>query len=566
MSDDRDFEYTTRQTLTINMVLVVILVSFIPMFLVSGIILDQFYTSYHEKLYAHLNELVHKHAQNIDGFLTERLNNIRYLSDTCDCEGFLDEAVLDTKLVQLQQNFGSVFVDLGIVNEDGVQIAYAGPYKLKGARYGHEDWFREALQHEYHISDLFLGLRSRPHFIVSVQKVYQNNPVLLRATINFEAFNTLVENLRIGETGFAFIVNKNGMYQTRPHYDMRGAAPSYSEFIAAGQKRKYGTYVGKLTDTHRGKTVIYLAAPLKVGDWLLVFQQDSSEAFAELNRTQIIAGIIIFVGALLIVLMNLLFFQRAVNRIAEADRTKEIMNRQVIETGKLASVGRLAAGIAHEINNPVAIMVEEAGWIEDLLNEGDFDRCKSLDELKRALIQINKQGKRCKDITHKLLSFARRTDSRVQRIQINELIEEVVSLYDKALYSHINIRMDLDAALPQIYGSQTEVQQVLLNLINNAVYVLEKDGGRIQIQTRLDNESIFIAVEDDGPGIPEANLDRIFDPFFTTKPVGKGTGLGLAICYGIVKRMNGDVAVSSAVDIGTKFEIRLPVGSRDEAT
>ena len=260
--------------------------------------------------------------------------------------------------------------------------------------------------------------------------------------------------------------------------------------------------------------------------------------------------------------MNLIFFHKAVGQIREAERAKELMNRQVIETGKLASVGRLAAGIAHEINNPVAIMVEEAGWIEDLLEEGNFDNCTNLDELKRTLRQINTQGRRCKDITHKLLSFARKTDSRLQQIQINDMIEEVVGLYDKTTYSRISFAVDLDKNLPPIYGSQTEIQQVLLNLINNAVYVLEETGGNVRIITRAIDDSILVAVEDDGPGIPEANLERIFDPFFTTKPVGKGSGLGLAICYGIVKRMEGDISVDSTVDAGTTFNIRLPVGSR----
>lgn len=565
MSPDSQFDRSTHKSFTKNMVLVVILVSFTPMLLVSGIVLDQFYTSYHEKLFAYLNELVHKHTQNIDGFLNERLNNIRFLAETCDCQQLLDETVLYQKLVQLQRNYGSVFEDLGIVDEAGVQIAYAGPYKLERARYGHEAWFREALRHEYTISDVFLGLRSSPHFIVSVKTVLQGETVLLRATINFEAFNSLVENLRIGASGFAFIVDREGNYQTRPHYDMRRTAASYEDFIEAGRKRNHGIYVGTLQDPESRKSLLYVAAPLKQEEWLLVYQQDRKEAFSDLNRTQIIAGVIIFVGALLIVLMNLIFFYRAVGRIAEADRAKEMMNRQVIETGKLASVGRLAAGIAHEINNPVAIMVEEAGWIDDLLQEGDFDRCENIDELKRALEQINKQGKRCKHITHKLLSFARKTDSRLQRIQINDMVEEVVSLYDKATYSRIAIQTHPEPGLPPIYGSQTEIQQVLLNLVNNAVYELEEEGGRIDITTRFEEGKILLRVEDDGPGIPEANLERIFDPFFTTKPVGKGTGLGLSICYGIIRRMKGDISVSSTVDVGTRFDIRLPPGGSAEA-
>jgi len=566
MVQDSDSQRPYYRSFTKNMVLLVTIISFTPMLLVSGIILNQFHTSFHEKVYAHLNELVHKHTQNIDSFLNERLNNIKFLVETCGSDKLLDESVLQKKLFQLQQNYGGVFEDLGIINEAGVQIAYSGPFKLEKAQYANAQWFNEALENPYYISDVFLGLRSSPHFIVSVKRLYQDRYLLLRATINFEAFNSLVENLRIGKTGFAFILNKEGKSQTKPHYDMLPIKKSYMDFIKAGRKTRQGIYMGELTDDSGRKDIIYLAALLKNEDWILVYQQEKEDAFSDLMRSQIVAGMIILGGAMLIVLMNLILFHKAVNRIAEADqekekmnRQKEMMNRQIVETGKLASVGRLAAGIAHEINNPVAIMVEEAGWIEDLLGEEEFQKGKNLEEFKRALKQINTQGKRCKDITHKLLSFARKTDSRIQSVQINEMIEEVVAISNKTAYTRISINSYPDNKIPPIKGSPTEIQQVLLNLINNALYALEKDGGKIDVTSHLEGSYVLIVVEDDGPGIPKVNLDRIFDPFFTTKPVGKGNGLGLSICFGIIQKMGGEIEVQSAIDVGSRFEIRLPL-------
>ncbi len=554
------------RSFTKNMVLLVTMLSLTPMLLVSGIILNQFHSSYHEKVYAHLNELVHKHTQNIDSFLNERLNNIQFLTETCGSEKLLNEAVLQERLFQLQQTYGGVFEDLGIINEAGVQIAYAGPFKLEKAQYSNAQWFNEALENPYYISDVFLGLRSSPHFIVSVKRLHQGRHLLIRATINFEAFNSLVENLRIGKTGFAFILNREGDFQTKPHYDMLPSQKSYMDFIKSGKKTRHGIFIGEHTDASEKKDIIYLAALLKNEDWILVYQQEKADAFSDLETIQGVAGLIVLGGALLIVMMNLILFTKAVIRIDEADREKEkmnrqkeMMNRQIIETGKLASVGRLAAGIAHEINNPVAIMVEEAGWIEDLLEEEGFKKGKNMDEFQRALKQINTQGKRCKDITHKLLSFARKSDSRIQSVQINEMIEEVVAISKKASYTRISINSHPDKEIPAIDGSPTEIQQVLLNLINNALYALEKDGGKIDITSRLEDSHVLLVVEDDGSGIPKANLDRIFDPFFTTKPVGKGNGLGLSICFGIIQKMGGEIEVHSAIDVGTRFEIRLPL-------
>jgi two-component system NtrC family sensor kinase len=239
-----------------------------------------------------------------------------------------------------------------------------------------------------------------------------------------------------------------------------------------------------------------------------------------------------------------------------------MMNEQIIEAGKLASVGELAAGIAHEINNPVAIMVEEAGWIEDLLEEDGSSEDPA--EVRRAIKQIKNQGARCKQITHKLLSFARKTDPELRKVQLNELIDEVVALSEQRVkYSNVKLNLNLAQHLPEIYVSPSEFEQVLLNLVNNALDAMTPDGGTLEITTRVDGGQVVVDVADSGQGIPKANLARIFDPFFTTKPVGKGTGLGLSICYGIIRKMEGEISVNSAVGLGTTFHVRLPLPPED---
>ena len=555
---ERSYKFFGRSFLP-NIVFIVALASFAPMLLVSGLVLEQFSVSHKEKLYAHLIEVVHKHAQDIDSFLNERINNLQFLLVSCGFENLTDESFAQERLVHLQHIYGGVFEDIGIVDEEGMQRFYAGRFKLEKAQYADAEWFQKAIEKQYFISDVFLGLRSSPHFIITVKHTSQNENMLPKATINFDAFNSLAENLRIGKTGFAFILNRQGEFQTKPHYDMLPSKKSYQDFLKAGKKSKYETYIGTLDDNSKREGIIYVAALLKNEDWILVYQQDKSEAFAELTRAQITAGIVIFLGALIIAVMNTILFHKVFNRITEADRDKEMLNRQVIETGKLASVGELAAGIAHEINNPVAIMVQEAGWIEDLLEEEELSQSKNVEEFKSSLRKIYTQGHRCKEITHKLLSFARKTSPTIEKVQINDLIEEVVAITDMAAYTKVSIKTHLGENLPGIYASQTELQQVFLNLINNALHALEKDGGTIDFTSQMETDYILIVVEDNGPGIPEANLERIFDPFFTTKPVGKGSGLGLSICFGIIKKMGGEIDVHSIVGKGTRFEIRLPL-------
>jgi len=552
-------------SLTRNMLLTVIIVSFTPMILVGGIILYQFQTSYHEKVHAHLEELVQKHKQNIDSFLQEKLGDIRFLADNFTFEELSDESFLRDKLESLQKEFGLVFVDLGAIRENGIQVAYAGPFKLGKALYSQADWFQKAMRSKYFISDVFLGLRGLPHFIIAVRDNWMGEKWILRATIDFVAFNSLVENIRIGETGFAFILNKEGKFQTKPLLDIVTTRKPYIDFLSDRNITKDEIHVVERTD-ESGHKNIYVAALLKNGDWLLVYQQRASDAFSDFRRTLRVALIIMLLGGLGIITMAFILSRRMVSRIARADREKQMMNEQVVETGKLASVGELAAGIAHEINNPVAIMIEEAGWIEDILEDEEFQESENLDEFIRALEQIRTQGRRCKEITHKLLHFARKTDSRIQEVQINDLIEELVALSaQKAKYSNVTINTVLQKDLPPLQVSETEVQQVFLNLINNALDAMDKKGGVIDVITLMEGDHIAVQVADNGPGIPEANLARIFDPFFTTKPVGKGTGLGLSICYGIIKKMGGEIDVHSVMGVGTTFRVLIPLPKQKES-
>jgi two-component system NtrC family sensor kinase len=546
-----------------NVVITILLTAITPTVVVSMFIFTEFRTSYQKKVYEHLDLLARKHKRSIDMFLEEKLMDIRMLANANRFEDLSDGATLNRKFIEMQRAFDRSFVDVGVVDHEGRQIAYAGPHGLTGVSYAATDWFKQAIGNSYFISDVFKGLRGAPHFIVTVRNAHDGKPWILRATIDFGEFNNLVEHLRIGETGFAFILNKFGQFQTNPVSDVetdelikliKDIGPTERPRLIPQKK------------TPAGQEVLLAISYLKKGDWVMVLQQEVEDAFADLKNAQRIALLIILIGSLGIIAASLIMSQRLISRISRADEEKEIadkekdmMSQQVIETGKLASIGELAAGIAHEINNPVAIMIEEAGWIQDLLEEEEFEDSENREELFRALKQINTQGKRCKEITHKLLSFARKTDSRVIEIAIGEMLEEIVSLSSqRAKYSNVEIHSQVEKNLPPISASETEMQQVFLNLVNNALDAMEKTGGKILLTARVKGNEIIVTVNDNGPGIAEANLARIFDPFYTTKPVGKGTGLGLSICYGIVKKIGGDIEVRSQKGQGTTFEIRIP--------
>jgi two-component system NtrC family sensor kinase len=563
------------RALTRNMVLTIILVSFAPLIMLTSIIGYKFETSYREKVIEYLKELVQEHGETIDNFLREKLCDIAVLAKNHTFEQASDEAFLHKTLSNLQSVYGPVFVDLGVVNGQGMQVAYAGPFKLDKADYSGASWFKDAVQSDYYISDVFLGLRKQPHFIVTAKHRSGGNGWILRATINFVAFNSLVESVSIGRTGSAFILNRAGEFQTNPNparhvykdfflklFSKRReehslhsngnhstlALPALENRIDAGEAR------------YADRNILYLTIPLKNEDWILAYQQDADDAYSDLLQARLWVIVICLIGGFGIVTVSFLLSRRMVNYIERADREKEMMNERMIETGKLASIGELAAGVAHEINNPVAIMVQEAGWIGDLTDEEEFRQSKNLEEFKTSLQQIKIQGERCKAITQKLLSFARRTDPRREQMQLNELIEELVSISEQRLrFENVKIMKNLASDLPVVSASPSELQQVLLNLINNAIDAIEPAGGTIKITTKVEGDKINIDIADTGPGMTKSVMARIFEPFFTTKPVGKGTGLGLSICYGIVKKMGGDITVNSSVGMGTIFHVCLPL-------
>jgi two-component system NtrC family sensor kinase len=560
-----------------NIILTIIVVSFTPLILIAGLIGYYFETSYREKVIEHLHALVEKHDALIDSFLNERLSDVKVLADSFTYDELTAARFLQGKLVILQDAYSGAFMDLGIVNSEGIQISYAGNLKLLNANYSKERWFREAMKSEYYVSDVFPGLRRTPHFIVCVRKRHGDAEWLLRATINFAAFTSLVEDIHIGQTGSVVIVNDDGELQTNP-----GTVPA-PEIIGllkrtswigrkAGSAEPVSTPVTDLKTISSGsnvlsgtanvgdRKVIFILMPLKSGEWTLAYLQDFDDAFSELNRAKVIALSIFTFGCLAIVLAAVLISKKVVLKIRKADAEKEMMNEQVIEAGKLASIGELAAGIAHEINNPLAIMIEETGWMEDLLEEEDLRECPNVDEFWRSLKQIGIQGVRCKEITHKLLSFARRTDPTRLEMQVNETIREILGICEqRSKFENIRILTELDQNLPLISASPTELQQVFMNLINNAIDAIGSGGGLLEIRSSVEGDKVVVDIADTGHGISSEVMKRIFDPFFTTKPVGKGTGLGLSICYGIIKKLGGNLTVDSTVGLGTTFHVFIPI-------
>jgi len=250
----------------------------------------------------------------------------------------------------------------------------------------------------------------------------------------------------------------------------------------------------------------------------------------------------------------------------EAPEKKDwLLDERLLQSQKLAAIGELSAGIAHEINNPLAIIRQEAEWIQHVLQKLGGRDGEELEELQGSVRQIVQQVDRCTEITRNLLDFARKRDPVIQAVEVNRIIEDMTMLVEKeARHKNITIVRHYDENLPVIYSDAPQLRQVILNFLTNATHAIGQDGV-VAITTRLaGDEAVGIVISDTGCGIPPDHLGKIFDPFFTTKPPGQGTGLGLSICHGIILRLGGRIAVKSQVGQGAEFTITLPRSRESE--
>lgn len=226
---------------------------------------------------------------------------------------------------------------------------------------------------------------------------------------------------------------------------------------------------------------------------------------------------------------------------------------------KLAAVGRLAAGVVHEINNPLATISACAESLESRVEEGAFGNSPEVEDLHEYLGLIRSEAFRCKAITNGLLDFSRvRTSNRLM-IDVTDLIKSSANLIaHQKRGADINIKFEIDENLPQINADHGQIQQAIIALATNAIDAMP-NGGTLTFRAKPGNNRVVIEIQDSGIGIAPENLSKVFEPFFTTKEVGRGTGLGLAVCYGIVTEHGGRLAVRSNVGVGTTFTIFLPI-------
>jgi two-component system, NtrC family, sensor kinase len=533
-----------------NMILIMTLVTLVPLTLMVVANSIQYQSNLKIERINPMRTIVNKVTHSFELFLEERLSALHFIASAYSFEDLSDQAALNRIYRILREKFGG-YVDLGLINAQGIQVSYAGPYSLLNRDYSEQQWFQEVRVRGIYISDVFMGYRGFPHIALAVEHLSPDGSSwVLRATMDTQKFGDLIAAIGLEQVSDTFVINQAGVLQT----DSKNYGKALEKCALNIRSEGAGTYEAELIDPH-GREVLTIVSNFIKYDFILVMVIPRAvvmRSWYSLNKALFSFYLISVIAILLVIFW---VTSRLVRQIRDADERREAAFRNLEYTQKLSSIGRLAAGVAHEINNPLAIINEKAGLIQDLIAR---DQHHDPDKLLKQSASILQSVNRCRSITHRLLGFARRIGVQYEMLDVNEVLRETMGFLEKeALFRNLDLQCQLAEDLPKISSDRGQLQQVFLNILSNAFAAVDQGGQVVLRSWRENTDTLAVSIKDNGQGMSEETLNNIFEPFFTTKKE-YGTGLGLSITYGIVKKLGGDIKVSSKLGEGSVFTLFLP--------
>jgi two-component system NtrC family sensor kinase len=499
-----------------------------------------------------LEAMVQNRKATIELFLDSRLDALAFAAASQPTQVLAGAAGLEGVRQLLQRGVGGI-VDLALLDGRGRVLAYSGPYApTSGVE---APWIEEVRVLGRHESDVFLGLGRFPHMTLAVSKREGGEIYILKATIDATLLGALARE-GVAESGAdVFILDRAGEYQAQQGETRKVLARAD---IPVGSPHP-GVQI-RLAAIG-GRREMIATAWMRSDRWVLVARQALPSFRSDLVAHPIVMFVFVL-GVLAVPPLSWLVARRRLQQIRGLESERAALLESVAQSQKMATIGRLAATVAHEINNPLAVIDAQIGVVSDLLAGENTPFAREISERAK---KIQAQVERGRKVTHRLLGFARRVGPDLEPVEVQAALEEAVGFLEKETEkAGTRFVRNYQLDVPLIRTSLAQVQQVFLNLINNAVDALGGQG-EVVLTIRGAGDGVVVTIADNGPGIPEKKLKDIFDPFYSTKG-GNHAGLGLAICHEIMQNLGGAIEVTSRPEEGTTFTLTFPAAApADEA-
>ena len=504
------------------MTILMVTVSVTPLLILTGINHAQYMSTLEREMENPLYAMVRKSQASMELFLGERASTVSLIAHAYSFDDLTNEQTLNRVFLALKSEFQG-FVDMGLVDVNGRQVAYVGPYKLKDADYAGQPWLSEAQVKGRYISDVFLGLRGFPHMVIAVHRMEESGREwTLRVTIDTSRLERLVAAVGLMQDTDAFLCDSRGVLQTNSRF----YGKVLDKLPLTLPPQSFETTVRPWKDDS-GQDLMVAYTSLAGTDFMLLAVKPTLDIYKPWTALRSELLLVFCGGIAIIVLVSHLLMKHLVGRLQASDERRVAVFAQMEHNQKLSSIGRLAAGVAHEVNNPLAVINEKAGLGLDLLHmSGNFER---------------------KD---RLIS---------QELSVPEVLTETMGFLERGAKNRgVTIGTDFAEGLPDIVSDRGQLQQVFLNIMGNALDAVP-DGGKVDIAcSRMADGGLLVRVTDNGKGMSPEVIKHIFEPFYSTKKE-KGNGLGMFITYGIVRRLGGEITVDSTEGKGTTVSITLPL-------
>ncbi len=544
------FSFRRKWKLTVLFMTVVALTPLVVMALMDYHLTIQAFES---ETIGHTGRTVSSAGRNIALFLSQRRAALEFIARDNTRQALCSSERLATLLTRLRDHIGG-FISLGVLDHKGRPLAYAGPRSWEGLKPGKQPCFEQTVAQGFFVSADGGPSGSDRQMMLAIRRdLGDGDFIILRAALDRRILDDPISRIAIDPGDDVFIINTAGLLQTPSRrYGLPFGPVPLPVPEPAGSPRVMGT------TTTEGEEILLGYAYIPQSPFILMLVRPKSGIMDLWLRPRVqLIGVLVF--SILLILGAILGTATwLVDRIYRADQKRVQALHRVEYANKLASIGRLASGVAHEINNPLAIINQKVGLIKDLFT---LKQGYAADERMMGLVDdVLESIVRCSSITRRLLDFSRHMESRIEPVNLEAVIRQILDFIRKEVdRRHIQATVEKVDDIPELLIDRGGLQQVFLNLINNALAALA-DGGKLDIVlARHEGSRVRVTVTDNGHGIPDDDVKRVFEPFFSTRHQSAGTGLGLSVTYGLVMEMGGDITVQSRVGKGTCFTVTLPM-------